>query len=121
MENPMIKYMLCTECKKIYGQNIQYLLILGISLIVIGVFSFLIATRFYSYNIIHELIAMVIASIPWTAGMLVIIRTQDKVTDCNICHTKKSLIAVDTHDAIEFIKANNLSLPKPKPKESKHS
>jgi len=103
---------LCTQCKKVYTTRPldKPFLIFLIAAITIMIVMILAADNFIiiKSNPYILIIALPILIVGFILDFY--IRKEDR--DCRVCHGKKTLIAIDTPEAIEIIKENNLSILK---------
>ena len=118
-------YLLCVDCKQIYKFNIYYRLITGIVLIGISIpFIFLITTKYIEIlqnpqSYIFDIVIFIFATIVLVLGIKILSNTFRKERNCNICNGEKTLIKIDTPEAIEIIKKHDLSIPSESPEQTK--
>ena len=91
--------------------NHFYKFLLGIFLVMISIFMMSFGISTYFDNVIYQWIGLAIGGAFLGLGIGTLININKKQKDCHECNGKKALIAVDTKEALEFIKENNLSVP----------
>ncbi|MHA1815371.1 MAG: hypothetical protein ACTSX1_05145 [Candidatus Heimdallarchaeaceae archaeon] len=104
-----VSHKVCSQCKKIYkihDTNSWALAILGVVLVVISFSLFGIQINGPT-NPAFTLIGLLL-SIGWAIILFHLIMRE---RNCSVCHGKNTLIKLDTPQAIEIIKENNLSVP----------
>ncbi len=108
-------HVLCTECKKIYKFKPGLKPYVGIGFFSGGLGG--IGVLLYNHYLIDPLhpktlsLLIPIYSILFIIGAIILTSVRITQWDCKVCNSKKSLIKLDTPEAIEIIKENNLSFP----------
>ena len=105
-------YVLCTECKKIYKFHPGIRPYLAIIFGSMG--GGLLASSFYNNELsfTDHPIKLTIAFSLLIIGIVITSIVYVTQWDCEVCNSKKTLIKLDTPEAIEIIKDNNLTFPK---------
>ncbi len=110
MKDLISKDMLCTECKKIYSTSIldkKYLYFI-LFILLYSIASYFFEMDYFMKNAPYLLF---IAFFIYAIGSLMIYFFYKDVKDCKVCNRKKTLIDLNTPEAKQIIKENNISVP----------
>ena len=112
-------YMLCVECKKIYKLNFVNNFLLGVTLIFMSIPNMIFVISKDPGNLNDKYIYISVFFIMFILGIIILSDILRKERNCKVCNGKNTLIKLDTPEAIEIIKENDLSFPDESPEEDK--
>lgn len=109
---------LCTQCRNIYTIKYGYDYIIGIALVISSSFMLIRSLFEDDLTTLSTQVFLLGYLLMFAAGIILLYGHKKKQQNCTLCNSQKTLIKLDTPQAIEIIKENNISVPEEAQKES---